>query len=206
MPLEELDDEIRLVNWPTCNGSLIPSSKNHSRGAPTGRSPVRQIARTPLSTDAPFMEVCKKKEKAASTSSHRSNDSPNLHCRSNTGERTKFFIAHTTVFLPSMLANPCTMHSEVKNAQIDERDEAIIEYFCIPWKCFSLVQRYSIVRERKVPHLRMRIRVAFHPRFVSSEYFGGDLCPGEMASTIPYRISTLLSFLRYRSWQTTALC
>lgn len=40
-------------------------------------------------------------------------------------------------------------YSEVKNAQIDEHDGTIIEYFCIPWKCFSLVQRHSIARERK---------------------------------------------------------
>lgn len=39
--ISKLTDVRRIIN---------PGSKNHSRGASTGRSPVRQIARTPFST------------------------------------------------------------------------------------------------------------------------------------------------------------
>lgn len=125
MPLEELDDEIRLVNWPTCNASLIPSSKNHSQGASTGRSPIRQIARTPLSSDAPFMEVAKREKRPALRATVQMTRRIYI-AGVIRGEWTIFFIVHAPVFLPSKLANPCATYSEVKNARIDEHDGAII--------------------------------------------------------------------------------
>lgn len=205
MPLEELDDEIRLVNWPTCNASLIPSSKNHSQGASTGRSPIRQIARTPLSSDAPFTEVAKREKRPALRATVQM--TRRIYNAGVIQGSERYFLSFTHLFFFHRswpIRARCIARRKMhESTSTTERSLRIFLYLVEMF----LIQRHSTARVKSASSSYAH---AFELLFIRVSFrrnISAVLCVLErLVFAIPCRISVLLSFLRYRSWQTTALC